>query len=215
MSDSSLFLRSTMAAYTEIVKGGNSSDPVYLLNFDGGAQPNPGRGGSAAAISDSSGTVLYECGEYHPHATNNAAEYGGLIIGLRLALKKGIVRLLIQGDSNLVISQICGRWSVNNPKMKGLYNEARGLILQFQYVACKHVYRSSNAHADALSDEVIFNGRGFERDSSLAREPNEHTRLYDYDEALWRLKLALDRVVTETDEEAVTEIRAILERTRQ
>jgi len=207
-----------MAAYTEIVKGGNSNDPVYILNFDGGAQPNPGRAGSAAVISDPTGAVLYECGEYHPHATNNVAEYGGLIIGLRMALKKGITRLLIQGDSNLVISQICGSWAVNNPRMKGLYNEVRGLIVQFQYVACRHVYRSNNAHADALADEVILGGRGFERCVSVEpteKRQTEITRLYDHDEALWRIKEALDRIFTESDEETVQEIRAILERTRQ
>jgi hypothetical protein len=71
-----------------------------------------------------------------------------------------------------------------------------------------------------LANEVIVHGRGFERGFEARDLPEracdtEVTRLYDYDEALWRLKLALDRVFTETDEEAVTEIRAILDRTRQ
>ena len=213
------------AGYTEIVKGTGStaSASTYHLSFDGGAVPNPGRAGSAAVISDSNGKILYECGEFLQRATNNVAEYGGLIIGLRLALKRGISRLLIQGDSNLVISQISGKWAVNDPKMKGLYNEASGLLKQFQYVGCRHVYRSNNTRADALADEVIQGGRGFERAVGAAPAPVAtaptvpHTqapaRLYDYDEALWRIKETVDGVFTETDRETIAEIRAILERT--
>ena len=243
--------------YTEIVKGTASTVPgttaaasTYHLSFDGGAVPNPGRAGSAAVISDANGKILYECGEFLQRATNNVAEYGGLIIGLRLALKRGISRLLIQGDSNLVISQISGKWAVNDPKMKGLYNEASGLLKQFQYVGCRHVYRSNNTRADALADEVIQGGRGFERAVGCAAaavatapvpaapvatvsRPLVHAtavaapvataptvphvqapvRLYDYDEALWRIKETVDGVFTETDRETIAEIRAILERT--
>ena len=222
------------AGYTEIVKGTGStaSASTYHLSFDGGAVPNPGRAGSAAVISDSNGKILYECGEFLQRATNNVAEYGGLIIGLRLALKRGISRLLIQGDSNLVISQISGKWAVNDPKMKGLYNEASGLLKQFQYVGCRHVYRSNNTRADALADEVIQGGRGFERAVGAATAPvatvsrplvhataptvphaQAPVRLYDYDEALWRIKETVDGVFTETDRETIAEIRAILERT--
>ena len=244
--------------YTEIVKGAASMGATYHLSFDGGAVPNPGRAGSAAVISDSNGKILYECGEFLQRATNNVAEYGGLIIGLRLALKRGISRLLIQGDSNLVISQISGKWAVNDPKMKALYNEASGLLKQFQYVGCRHVYRSNNTRADALADEVIQGGRGFERTVSAATaapvsrplvhatapvsrplvhataptpilhpgpevpvsrpeapvsRPEAPVRLYDYDEALWRIRDAVDGVFTETDRETVAEIRGILERT--
>jgi len=221
--------------YTEIVKGtaASATAPVYHLSFDGGAVPNPGRAGSAAVISDANGKILYECGEFIQRATNNVAEYGGLIIGLRLALKRGISRLLIQGDSNLVISQISGKWAVNDPKMKGLYNEASGLLKQFHYVGCRHVYRSNNTRADALADEVIQGGRGFERSlgplaPALSPTPTpivsrleapapapsrQGIRLYDYDEALWRIKETVDGVFTDTDKETIAEIRAILERT--
>lgn len=224
--------------YTEIIKSGTASTAAtYHLSFDGGAVPNPGRAGSAAVISDSNGKILYECGEFIQRATNNVAEYGGLIIGLRLALKRGISRLLIQGDSNLVISQISGKWAVNDPKMKGLFNEANGLLRQFQYVGCRHVYRSNNTRADALADEVIQGGRGFERvlGSTAATVPatastqilhprpeapvltptpaTVQVRLYDYDEAVWRIKETVDGVYTNTDKETITEIRAILERT--
>jgi ribonuclease HI len=219
--------------YTEIVKStaASATAPVYHLSFDGGAVPNPGRAGSAAVISDTNGKILYECGEFIQRATNNVAEYGGLIIGLRLALKRGISRLLIQGDSNLVISQISGKWAVNDPKMKGLYNEASSLLKQFQYVGCRHVYRSNNTRADALADEVIQGGRGFERSlgplapalsptptpivSRLEAPPASRPgiRLYDYDEALWRIKETVDGVFTDTDKETIAEIRAILERT--
>lgn len=234
--------------YTEIVKGTTAAASTaaaaaatYHLSFDGGAVPNPGRAGSAAVISDSNGKILYECGEFIQRATNNVAEYGGLIIGLRLALKRGISRLLIQGDSNLVISQISGKWAVNDPKMKALYNEANGLLRQFQYVGCRHVYRSNNTRADALADEVIQGGRGFERVLGSTAAPATvsapvlhprpeapvltptpatvqapaatHARLYDYDEAVWRIKEAVDGVYTNTDKETIAEIRAILERT--
>ena len=199
--------------YIDIVKDRGQGGPSYQLKFDGGAVPNPGRAGSAAVIYSPTGILLYECGEYIPHATNNTAEYGGLICGLKLATKKGIRRLLIQGDSTLVINQINGSWAVSNPKIKELHNQVQLLLNNFDYVACRHVYRSHNAHADGLADEIIESRAGFEREAGISKEPA--VRFYEYDEALWRIKMTLDGVFTTDNKEAIAEIRAILERTHQ
>jgi len=199
--------------YVDIVKDNGQGGQSYQLNFDGGAVPNPGRAGSAAVIYSPTGVLLYECGEYLPHATNNTAEYGGLINGLKLAIKKGIRRLLIQGDSTLVINQISGSWAVSNPKIKELHGQVQLLLAHFDYVGCRHVYRSGNAHADGLADEVIQSRTSFEREAGVSKEPA--VRFYEYDEALWRIKMTLDGVFTSNNKEAIAEIRAILERTHQ
>ena len=92
-----------MAFFT--IKGGDLTE-THLLQFDGGAVPNPGTCGSGAVIFDSRGACLWEIGEYFDHGTNNEAEYRGLELGLTLALREGIRSIKIEGDSKLVISQI-------------------------------------------------------------------------------------------------------------
>jgi len=119
------------------------------LHFDGGSRGNPGPAAAAAVLSDGQGVVLAECSEYLGEATNNVAEYTGLIIGLKKALELGLKRLDIYGDSELIIKQIKGEYRVKNPGMKPLYQEATALLTKFEW-QITHVLRAENKEADSL-----------------------------------------------------------------
>jgi ribonuclease HI len=89
-----------------------------LLQFDGLSYPNPGISTSGAVLFDHNNKVIFEVGEYIGFATNNQAEYNGLIIGLQRALELNIKNILIEGDSKLIIYQSAGKWKVNNEDLK-------------------------------------------------------------------------------------------------
>ncbi|GBG62499.1 hypothetical protein CBR_g30818 [Chara braunii] len=98
---------------------------VYRLEFDGASKGNPGRAGAGALLRRPDGSVDCEVMECLGTATNNQAEYRGLIVGLRAAQQRGVSRLLVQGDSNLVCRQVLGEWTVNSPHLMSLCDEAR------------------------------------------------------------------------------------------
>jgi ribonuclease HI len=126
----------------------------HLLQFDGGAVPNPGACGSGAVLYSPDGKCLWERGEFIARGTNNVAEYTGLIIGLELALQKGIRSVKVEGDSMLVIKQITGAWKVKEPTIRILHERAMSLVYEFDYFVCRHVYRENNVHADAITNEL-------------------------------------------------------------
>ena len=153
----------TKTGYT-IVKGTEIDEKeCYLLQFDGKAEPNPGESSGGAVLFSKDKRVVFETGEYMKHATNNQAEYTGLIIGLKLAFSIGVKTLLVEGDSNLVIKQVSGLWKVKNEGMKKLHAEARENALKFDFIAVKHVLRDKNQHADRLTNEVTEKKTSFER----------------------------------------------------
>lgn len=126
----------------------------YLLQFDGKAEPNPGEASGGAILYSPQKEPLYETGEYIDFATNNVAEYTGLIIGLRLALEKGFTHLLVEGDSQLVIFQTQGKWKVKNEALKQYNKEACKILSQFEFVASRHIRRDLNTEADRITNEV-------------------------------------------------------------
>lgn len=135
------------------IKGSLAAD-AYLIQFDGGAVPNPGTCGSGAVLFNSVGKCIWEVGEYCSYGTNNTAEYRGLELGLQMALDKGVRSLKIEGDSNLVIQQIAGKWKVRNDTLKVIYGRVMELIKKFDAVACRHVYREYNTRADSITNEL-------------------------------------------------------------
>ena len=151
--------RSTISTETgySIIKGASSvkESECYLLQFDGLAQPNPGEASSGAILYSPSREPVYETGEYIKFATNNAAEYTGLIIGLRLALEKGVTNLLVEGDSQLIIFQAQGKWKVKNENLKKYNKEVCNLVSQFEFIAMRHIRRELNKDADRITNEVV------------------------------------------------------------
>src|SRR5882762_8418216 len=98
-------------------------DDRLIVNFDGGSRGNPGPAGIGVVVAAADGTPLVTLGRYIGRATNNVAEYRALITAMEEARKLGAKKVIIRGDSELVIKQMRGEYRVKNPDMKALYNE--------------------------------------------------------------------------------------------
>ncbi len=132
----------------------------FVIEADGGSRGNPGPAGYGAVVIDGeSGEVLAERAEFIGVATNNVAEYRGLIAGLRAAFDldpSGTVR--VRMDSKLVVEQMSGRWKIKHPDMKPLAAEARS-VFPPSSVAYEWIPRAENKHADRLANEAMDAGK--------------------------------------------------------
>ena len=120
--------------------------------FDGGARSNPGPAGYGVYIVDDKGEMIAELSGSLGIATNNIAEYNGLIAALQWAIDHGVKRIAIKGDSQLIIEQMKGNYKVKNEGLKPLYLKARMLVMQIGDVSFEHVRREQNKDADRLSN---------------------------------------------------------------
>ncbi len=120
--------------------------------FDGGARGNPGPAGWGAYIVADNGEVLAELSGALGIATNNVAEYHGLIAALQWAVDHDVTALAVKGDSQLLIEQMRGNYKVKNEGLKPLYLKARLLVMQIGNVMFEHVRREHNKDADRLSN---------------------------------------------------------------
>ena len=127
-----------------------------MIEADGGSRGNPGPAGYGAVVRDAvTGEVLAERAAGIGTATNNVAEYGGLIAGLRAALELAPDEVEVRMDSKLVVEQMSGRWQVKHPSMKPLAREAASLIEQLPQVRFSWIPREKNKHADRLANEAM------------------------------------------------------------
>jgi ribonuclease H / adenosylcobalamin/alpha-ribazole phosphatase len=127
-----------------------------VVEADGGARGNPGPAGWGAVVRDAdTGEVLRECQAAIGHATNNVAEYGGLIAGLEAAAGLGASTVEVRMDSKLVIEQMSGRWKIKHPGLRPLAARAARLVSQFQAVRWTWIPRARNAHADRLANQAM------------------------------------------------------------
>ena len=120
--------------------------------FDGGARSNPGPAGYGVFIVDDQGAVLAELYEPLGIATNNVAEYRGLIAALQWAADRELKQVTVKGDSQLIIEQMRGNYKVKHEGLKPLYLRARLLVMQIGDVRFEHVRREQNTEADRLSN---------------------------------------------------------------
>jgi len=127
-----------------------------LVEADGGSRGNPGPAGYGAVVRDPvTGAVLAERAAGIGRASNNAAEYGGLIAGLQAALELGADEVEVRMDSKLVVEQMSGRWQVKHPAMKPLAREAADLVQRLGRVRFGWIPRAQNSHADRLANEAM------------------------------------------------------------
>jgi len=126
-----------------------------VVHVDGGARGNPGPAAAAAVISDADGTVLDEATLTLGEATNNVAEYRGLLLGLERAKALGATEVELIGDSELVAKQIDGTYKVKHPAMKPLHAKALAALRGFDRWSVRTVPRAQNAEADALVNEAL------------------------------------------------------------
>lgn len=122
---------------------------------DGGSRGNPGPAAAGAVVFDDAGVLLREVGTYLGVATNNVAEWTGLVTGLEAALDLGVDDLSVRLDSELVVKQINGAYRVKNEGLIPLHAKAKALLRKFAHVDVKHVPRKQNAVADALVNQVL------------------------------------------------------------
>jgi ribonuclease HI len=125
---------------------------------DGGARGNPGPAGFGALIQDDQGTVLAELSEFLGIRTNNYAEYSGLLACLQYALDHHHPRLRVVSDSELMVKQIQGKYKVNSPDLKLLWQEARNRIAKLEAFEISHALRHKNKDADRLANEAMDRG---------------------------------------------------------
>ena len=98
---------------------------------------------------------IVELKEALPLATNNVAEYGGLLAALRWAVSNGVSTLHIRSDSELLVKQMKGQYRVKNPGLQPLYEDARSLVRQVGRVTFEHIRREFNKDADRLANEAM------------------------------------------------------------
>ena len=128
-----------------------------IVEADGGSRGNPGiAAGGAVVFDEATGVLLAQIGVYVGHATNNVAEYSGMVAGIRFAIEHSSddVEILVRMDSKLVVEQMSGRWKIKHPDMAVLAAQAREIIgrrtVQFVWVP-----RLDNARADAMANRSM------------------------------------------------------------
>lgn len=125
-----------------------------VLFADGGARGNPGQAAYGAVVQEES-KVLIELSDRLGVATNNVAEYSGLIFGLRAINELDPdAHVLVRMDSKLIVEQMSGNWKIKNPEMRRLALEARDAhppkLVRYEWIP-----RELNTHADRLVNEAL------------------------------------------------------------
>ncbi|MEV6382604.1 bifunctional RNase H/acid phosphatase [Streptomyces sp. NPDC051773] len=149
----------------------------FIVEADGGSRGNPGPAGYGSVVLDAvTGETLVEAAEYIGVATNNVAEYRGLIAGLKAAREldpEASVR--VRMDSKLVVEQMSGRWKIKHPDMKPLAAEA-ARVLPPGRVTYEWMPRDQNKHADRLANEAMDAGKRGEQWSAATSTADLDTR---------------------------------------
>jgi ribonuclease HI len=136
----------------------SASGGWITAHCDGGARGNPGPAGYGAEITGPDGAVIAELSEYLGHRTNNYAEYAGLLASLQYALDHHHPRLRVISDSELMVKQIQGKYKVNSPDLKPLWQEAKNRIARLEAFEISHALRHKNKDADRLANEAMDRG---------------------------------------------------------
>jgi ribonuclease HI len=134
-------------------------DDTIVAYIDGGARGNPGPAGYGVRIERPDGTLVDEFCEAIGVATNNVAEYRGLLAALEWARAHGHRRLRVRSDSLLLVQQMRGSYKVKHPGLQPLYARARLLAHEIGRVDFEHVRRDANAHADRLANAAMDEAR--------------------------------------------------------
>jgi probable phosphoglycerate mutase len=128
--------------------------------IDGGARGNPGPAGYGVRVEDADGNLIEEL--YGPLgiATNNVAEYSGLLAALKWAVDHGHSDVHIRADSELLVKQMRGEYKIKNPGLQPLAARARLLMMELGRVTFEHVRREFNKEADRLSNLAMDEAEG-------------------------------------------------------
>jgi len=142
-------------------KSAPESDSDWITaHCDGGSRGNPGPSGYGAVLEDASGRVLAELSQFLGIQTNNFAEYSGLLGVLRWAIENDVKRLRVISDSELMVKQMQGKYSVKSPVLKPLFDEAKILACRIPSFEMRHTLRGGNKVADKLANDAMDKGMG-------------------------------------------------------
>lgn len=133
---------------------GSASGGTATAHVDGGSRGNPGPAGYGVHITLDNGTIVELMGAIDL-ATNNVAEYNGLLAALRWAVDQPLQVLHVRADSELMVKQMKGVYRVKNAGLLPLYQDAQGLMRQIGRVTFEHVRREFNKDADRLANEAM------------------------------------------------------------
>jgi ribonuclease HI len=150
--------------------------PWVTAHCDGGARGNPGPAGYGAVLQDETGQILAKLSEFLGNRTNNYAEYSGLLGCLQWALDHHHRRLRVVSDSELMVKQIQGKYKVNSPDLRPLWEEARRRIAQLDRFEISHALRHKNKAADQLANDAMDRGTGTNRQPSPTTPRQEPKR---------------------------------------
>jgi probable phosphoglycerate mutase len=128
--------------------------------IDGGSRGNPGPAGYGVRIENGHGVLVDELYGALGTATNNVAEYRGLLAALRWAADRSVGRLTVRSDSELLVRQMLGAYRVKNPGLAPLHREAQSLIARLDRVTFEHIPRELNAEADRLANRAMDEAPG-------------------------------------------------------
>ncbi len=126
--------------------------------IDGGARGNPGPAGYGVRIEEESGTLVEEFNGFLGSATNNIAEYNGLLAALRYAVAHGHKTVRIKSDSELLVKQMRGEYRVKNAGLQPLFEAAKTLARNLDRIVYEHVRREQNKDADRLANLAMDEG---------------------------------------------------------
>jgi ribonuclease HI len=128
---------------------------ALVAHIDGGARGNPGPAGYGVHVTGGTGEVVAQLYGYLGTATNNTAEYAGLLALLEYARAEGVTDVRVLSDSELLVRQIKGEYKVKHPGLRVLHAAARQLMAAIPSVVIEHVPRELNAEADALANRAM------------------------------------------------------------
>jgi ribonuclease HI len=131
------------------------ANAAYRFNIDGGSRGNPGPASYGVLVRDARGEVVAKLKKYIGRATNNVAEYYGLIAALDYAHSQNMRALRIESDSELLVKQMRGQYKVKSEELRPLFERARKMSQAFESFRIDHVYREENSEADALANEAL------------------------------------------------------------
>lgn len=139
----------------------NRSNQQLFLSTDGGARGNPGPAALGFVLTDASGRVVHEQGQYLGETTNNVAEYSALVAGLKTALELGASSVIVRMDSELIVKQMSGEYKIKQPHLQDLAKEVRELLAKLDHYEIKHVLREHNKAADRQVNIAIDQALGY------------------------------------------------------
>lgn len=137
---------------------GSPSTLSITAYCDGGSRGNPGPAGYGVRVEDADGNKIEELYEFLGVKTNNFAEYSALLAALEFALAQGYAHLRVVADSELMVKQMQGKYRVNSPDLRPLYDEAKRRAARLESFRIEHVLRGKNKHADRLANLAMDKG---------------------------------------------------------